>query len=165
MVLTCLSLAQPLPALADGSDLERLGTVLSIALPFAAGYCAIKQGKAAEFYTGLAVETVVVEGVKSGLGDAKINIRPNGGPKGFPSGHMAAATFGATSLARTCFPDRPAAKVIVFGLALLTGYTRVHAGKHTWSQVGAGATVGFFSSGFTASFSKDSFGIGYRMEF
>ena len=84
---------------------------------------------------------------------APISRRPSGEGKGFPSGHTAAAFFGAADLAGKCFDDRPGAGAFAYGAAALTGWSRVSAGQHTPQQVWSGALIGL-------SFGAASFGIG-----
>ncbi len=85
----------------------------------------------------------IVKGSKFGLGDAPINQRPNGGNKGFPSGHTAAASFGATALITTCLKSSHVAQMVAVVAAGFVGTSRVDAGKHTPWQVLAGALVGW----------------------
>ncbi len=160
----CALIAQPLPATAD-SSLETAGTVLQIVLPAAAAVCAINQHRGAEFFAGLAAQAIVVHGLKTALGDSKINRRPDGGTHGFPSGHVAAATYGAVSLARKCFPDRPVLKVISYGLALAVAISRYNANRHTAAQIGAGALTGYFANGITVSADHGRLGLGYSLKF
>ncbi|WP_255522458.1 phosphatase PAP2 family protein [Paracoccus sp. NBH48] len=70
-----------------------------------------------------------------------------------PSGHSAAAGFGAADLAGKCWEDDPALGAAAYGAAGLTAFSRVQAGEHTADQALAGALIGI-------SFGAASFGIG-----
>ena len=163
-----LILALLLASSAQADDIDRftkLGDVLELALPIAAGVCAYRQDRGPEFVAGLVVNQAVVNGLKGGLGHSSVNLRPDGNYEGFPSGHMAAATYGATSLARKCYADRPGLKVVTYGLAALVGLSRIAADRNDVWQVGAGAVVGYFANGITFSSGPGSIGIGYSLKF
>lgn len=145
--------------------LTKTGDVLQILLPAMAGICALSQGRGAEFGAGFVTSEVVTQGLKAGLGKAKINRRPDGSFHGMPSGHTSMAVFGATSLARKCGPDRPVLGALAYGAAALVAASRVDAGKHTVGQVAAGALVGYFANGVTAEFSSGRVSLGYSMNF
>ena len=81
--------------------------------------------------------------------------RPNGGSdKSFPSGHATLATTDATLTASTlAYFDMPqwaetGLKAGVFGIAGLTAWARVEAGKHYFSDVLAGYSLGHFVAAF-----------------
>lgn len=154
------------PALAGGTQtVEDIGDFLSVLLPLSAGYCAVQQGEGADFLAGFLAQGVVVGGLKYGLGESDLNQRPNGEYQGFPSGHMSAATFGATSLARKCVPERPVLGALAYGLALAVGASRIEADKHNAGQVAAGAVIGYFANGVTVSAGPGSFSLGYTLHF
>ena len=69
--------------------------------------------------------------------------RPGGGTHSFPSGHTSAA-FAAASL----IDDNQggALGVSAYGLAAMTGYSRIEARRHYPSDVLAGAAVGILSA-------------------
>lgn len=159
-----LALALAGPAMA-GSDFETAGDVLAVLLPLTAGACAVQQGEGRDFLAGFLAQGAVVEGFKYGLGESDLNQRPNGHYQGFPSGHMSAATFGATSIARKCVPEKPALGVLAYGLALAVGASRIEADKHNAGQVAAGAVVGYFANGVTVSAVPGSFSLGYTLHF
>jgi membrane-associated phospholipid phosphatase len=89
-------------------------------------------------YTGLA-SSATTYGLKY-IVNAK---RPNGGDKGFPSGHTNAAFFAAGYL-----EDRYGWEVGVPAhlVAGLVGWSRVHTRDHNWGQVVAGAAIGELSA-------------------
>lgn len=149
----------------DTQAAETAGTVLAAALPLAAGWCAVRQHQGKDFLAGFVAQAAVVEGLKYGLGENPINERPNGHWQGFPSGHMSAATFGATSLAQKCVPDRPWLGALAYALALGVGVSRVQADKHNPAQVAAGAVVGYFANGVTVSAEPGKLGLGYTLNF
>ncbi|AGT08426.1 phosphatase PAP2 family protein [Paracoccus aminophilus] len=139
------------PPLAD--PLESFGTGMKYGLPLAAAVCAADQHRLKDFAVRGAVQAGVVLALKYYFEDAPIGRRPTGAGGGFPSGHTAAAAFGAADLAGKCFDDKPWAGALAYGAAGLTGYSRIHAGEHTPEQVWAGALIGF-------SLGAASFGIG-----
>ena len=151
MAAVCVVLATGLPARAD--PFEQFGTAMKYGLPLAAAACAADHDRLEDFAVRGIVQTALVWGMKEFFDGAPISRRPSGEGKGFPSGHTAAAFFGASDLAGKCFADRPAAGAVAYGAAGLTGWSRVHAGEHTPEQVWTGALIGF-------SFGAASFGIG-----
>lgn len=161
-----LSLGLTAPAHADTFDAEnRAATAVQIALPVLAGICAVRQGRGKSFAAGFAVETAVVQGLKYGLGDAALNRRPNGGDRGFPSGHAALAMFGATDLARNCFPDKPVLGALAYGTALAVAASRVHTENHNVGQALSGLAIGYFADGVTVGAGANGVSLGYSMSF
>ncbi|WP_294932116.1 phosphatase PAP2 family protein [uncultured Paracoccus sp.] len=146
-----LMLALAAPAHAD--PFEDFGTAMKYGLPLAAAVCAERQDRLEDFAIRGLLQTALVWGMKQVFDTRPIARRPNGQGEGFPSGHTAAAFFGAADLAGKCFDDRPAAGLAGYGAAALTGASRIHAGQHTPAQVWTGALIGF-------SFGAASFGIG-----
>src|SRR6185295_2645035 len=71
-------------------------------------------------------------------------IRPNGGNHSSPSGHTSTA-FASASLLDDNFGG--AVGIPAYGLAGLTGYSRIEAGSHYPSDVLAGAAIGLLSAG------------------
>lgn len=126
-------------------DTESLGTTYQIALPTVALGCAVANGDAPEFALRYAAQLVLVHGPKTALGDAAINQRPRGGNRGFPSGHTATATLGASYLVHECVMGNP----VVQGVAVLTagfvGASRAEVGAHTAWQVFWGAVAGWIA--------------------
>jgi membrane-associated phospholipid phosphatase len=163
LVLLCLA-ALPLHAGAK-SDLERFGDIGQIVLPVIAGICAVRQQRFGDFAAGFGTTQVVVHGLKRTLGDARLNHRPNGTLQGFPSGHTAAAVFGATSIARHCVPDRPILGGLAYGTAAAVGISRIAADKHDPFQVGVGALIGYYANGITFTAGPRGFAIGFSLNF
>lgn len=143
------ALAQP----AAADPFEDFGTAMKYGLPLAAAVCAARDDRLEDFAVRGALQTVLVLGLKTWLDGTPVSVRPNGEGKGFPSGHSAAAAFGAADLAGKCFPDDRAAGIGLYGAAGLTAASRVHAGEHTAQQALTGALIGF-------SFGAADFGIG-----
>lgn len=139
------------PAVAD--PVESFGTAMKYGLPLAAAACAADQHRFEDFAVRGILQVALVWGMKTYFDGQPISRRPSGAGKGFPSGHTAAAFFGASDLAGKCFDDKPWAGAAAYGAAGLTGWSRVHAGEHTPAQVFSGALVGF-------SLGAASFGIG-----
>ena len=139
------------PAAAD--PFADFGTAMKYGLPLAAAVCAARDDRLEDFALRGALQAAVVWGLKSWLDGTPISVRPSGEGKGFPSGHSAAAAFGAADLAGKCFPDDRAAGIGLYGAAGLTAASRVHAGEHTMRQALTGALIGF-------SFGAADFGIG-----
>lgn len=140
-----------LPAAAD--PFENFGTAMKYGLPLAAAACAVDQDRVEDFVIRGALQAIIVLGMKHYFDGQPISRRPSGEGEGFPSGHTAAAFFGASDLAGKCFDDQPEAGALAYGAAGLTGWSRVHAGEHTPQQVWTGALIGF-------SLGAANFGIG-----
>ena len=138
------------PATAD--PFEDFGTTMKYGLPLVAAVCAADQGRFEDFAIRGAAQAVIVLGLKAVFDGTEIGMRPSGAGRGFPSGHSAAAGFGAGDLAGKCFDD-PALGAAAYGAAGLTAASRVHAGEHTPAQVLAGSLIGI-------SFGAASFGFG-----
>lgn len=120
-----------------------IGSNIQIALPLLAWGCEAMNGHGPEYFARFVVMFVGLHGTKQGLGDAKINQRPNGGLQGFPSGHTATAVFGASSLAQSCLVGHPIAQGAVILAAAFTGTSRVASGWHDIWQTLAGALWGW----------------------
>ena len=77
--------------------------------------------------------------------------RPNGrGSRSFPSGHTSAA-FGVAEVVRTLYGNLPG--IPFYGLAVITGLSRIHDNKHYLSDVVAGAGLGIgFVRGFAIAY-------------
>jgi membrane-associated phospholipid phosphatase len=150
--------------LAAGSSFEAFGDVMQIVLPGAAAVCAGRQDDLVPYSARLVGQIAVTQGLKYGLGDRPINQRPNGGTHGFPSGHTAAAFYGASYLANNCL-QTGGQKAVAYGLAVAVGASRLHANQHDLAQVVAGALVGYMFDNVAVSFSGDRIGISRRYAF
>ncbi|NHF72559.1 phosphatase PAP2 family protein [Paracoccus xiamenensis] len=148
-MLSAATLALPVSA----DPFESFGTTMKYGLPLAAAVCAVDQDRVEDFVVRGALQAALVLGMKRYFDGQPISRRPSGEGEGFPSGHTAAAFFGASDLAGKCFDDQPEAGALAYGAAGLTGWSRVHAGEHTAQQVWTGALIGF-------SFGAANFGIG-----
>lgn len=140
---------------AAADPFESFGTGMKYALPLAAAICAERDDRMEDFAVRGLIQTAMVWGLKEYFGDSPLGRRPSGEGKGYPSGHTAAAFFGASDLAGKCFDDQPEAGTVAYGLAMATGASRIHAGEHTPQQVWTGALIGF-------SFGAADFGIGTK---
>lgn len=118
---------------------ESYGDNLQIALPAAAFGCRIATGGGGDYAARFLAMLGTVHLAKWRLGDARINIRPSGSLKGFPSGHMAAASFGASSLINACIEKSPVTKTVVILAAFFVGGSRIESVSHNLWQVLAGA--------------------------
>lgn len=132
---------------------ERLGDRYQVALPILALGCEVMNGSGLEYVGRYVVMFVGLHGTKNALGLAPINHRPKGGLEGFPSGHTATATFGATSLMQSCVAKAPVAQIAVALAAAYTGGSRIETRWHTLTQVMAGAIWGILCS---MAFRKDT---------
>ena len=129
----------------SGRSSEKIGDKLQVILPVAAWGCAIAGGNGVSFFGRYLLLEAGIKIPKHTLGEAPINQRPDGGLRGFPSGHTAAATFGATGLAQTCMSHNKLAQGSVLLAAAFTGGSRIEADTHTIWQVLAGAIWGWFA--------------------
>lgn len=124
---------------------ERYGDRLQVALPMIAWGCAATRGDGKELFVRFAAMFTTMHASKIVLGDAPINRRPNGGSAGFPSGHTAAAVFGASALVNDCLAKNPLARTIVVFAAAYVGGSRIAVNKHDILQVFAGGALGVFA--------------------
>ncbi len=134
-------------------DPERLGDRYQVVLPVLALGCEVMNGSGLEYAGRYVVMFVGLHGTKNALGLNPINHRPRGGLQGFPSGHTATATFGATSLIQSCLTHAPVAQIVVALAAGYTGGSRIETRWHTLTQVMAGAIWGILCS---MAFRKDT---------
>lgn len=123
---------------------EKYGDMLQIMLPVLAGACALANGQFGDFTTRLVALEILIHGPKNTLGDTALNLRPSGNDGGFPSGHTASASFGATSLIFNCVQNQVWVKTGLILAAAFTGASRLEADKHFIWQVFAGWILGFF---------------------
>ncbi len=147
-----------------GDSFTKAGDILQIALPVAALVCATRKHDFTPAAWRFIGQEVAVEASKHALGNAAINQRPNGGTHGFPSGHTAAAFYGASYLSRQCMHTK-GGKILAFGLATLVGASRVHGDNHTVGQVLAGALVGVAFDRVKVTFGDRRVHVGMRYEF
>lgn len=151
------------PAAAD--PFEDFGTAMKYALPLAAAACAARDDRLEDFAVRGLVQAVVVLGLKSWLDGAPVAARPDGGDRGFPSGHAAAAGFGAADLAGKCFARDRAAGAGLYGLAGLAAVSRVSSGNHTPPQAMAGALIGISLGAADFGIGTDGAGFSVGMRF
>ena len=124
-------------------DVERYGDNIQIALPLVAWGCAALNGSAAEYAWRFIGTMATVHTIKRASGDAEWTQRPGGGLQGMPSGHTAAATFGASSLVQECVRATPVVGGVVVIAAGFVGVSRVEAEKHDAWQVLWGGLIGW----------------------
>lgn len=134
-----------LVALGWGRSSERMGDGFQIALPLAGLGCAVADGGAGRYILRYLLLEAGIKLPKLLAGDEGFALRPDGGRGGFPSGHTAAAAFGAAGLAETCLRHSRAAQAVAVLAAGFTGGTRIEARQHTLWQVLAGAAWGWFA--------------------
>ncbi len=125
-----------------GSARDRIGDRIQIALPVVGLACSTMKNGARDYVLRFAGAMTVVHGLKNGLGETPLNLRPGGSDRGFPSGHTAASAYGASYLARECGSFVPwVGPVVVLSAGFVAG-SRVESGHHDLVQVMAGALVG-----------------------
>ncbi len=127
-------------AQADG--IQRAGDVLQVALP-AAGLTATLALRDREGTCQLAKSFATTMAVTYALKYSLDTKRPSGGRHSFPSGHTSAAFAGAGFIQQRYgwkygLPS--------YALAGFVGYSRVHADRHYWHDVLAGAAIGIGSN-------------------
>ncbi len=137
----CIILAAAV--LLGSMEVEKLGDRLQIALPVAGLACAYTNGEAASYMLRFIGTNAVVHTFKRGLGDAEINLRPSGSQQGFPSGHSAAAVFGASYLVHQCVQRNRVLQGFAIFSGAFVGASRIEAGKHFLFQVMVGALMGW----------------------
>jgi membrane-associated phospholipid phosphatase len=124
-------------------DNRRLGSALQGVLPLIALGCAASRGETVETLGRFAVLQVGIKLPKHLLGESAITLRPDGGDKGFPSGHTAVASFGAVQMIRHCAALHPVTKAAAVAAAAFTGGSRIESGRHSLWQTMAGAVWGW----------------------
>ena len=151
--LAGLALAVNLFVLAAGERavaagfVESAGTVLSVALPVAAGGAALNKGDDIGVVE-LAVSELATIGVTYGLKSVVDESRPDGGSHSFPSAHTSVA-FSAADFMRKRYGWEYG--VPAFAVASFVGYSRVEADRHHVHDVLAGAAIGIVASELFAS--------------
>lgn len=162
----CAALALMIAAAPASADpFEDFGTAMKYAMPLAAAVCAADQGRFEDFAVRGAIQAVVVLGLKTWLDGEPISVRPSGQGRGYPSGHSAAAFFGASDLAGKCLDDDRAAGAALYGAAGATALSRIHAGEHTMQQAMTGALIGFSFGAADFGIGTDGFGLSVGMRF
>lgn len=136
------ALAFALTVLPGSPSSRAIGDRIQIALPVVGAACAATRGDFGDFAGRLAGSLVLVHGSKWLLGETVINQRPNGHGGGFPSGHTAAAAYGASYLLRSCGAAVPYVGPALVLAAGFVGGSRLAAGRHNLPQVMAGAVIG-----------------------
>jgi membrane-associated phospholipid phosphatase len=101
-----------LTVLAIVPDNRRPGDALQIVFPGIALGCAAARGKTVESLGRFVVLPAGIRGPKHVPGDSPISQRPDGGDRGFPSGHAAVATFGAVQLLQHCAALDPVTRAV-----------------------------------------------------
>ncbi len=122
---------------------RQIGDRLQIALPSIAFGCAVLTGSGGEYALRFATMLILAHGSKHALGQAAINIRPDGGDLGFPSAHTSASVLGASSIVHDCVTANPVAKSLVLISAGFVGASRIESDRHDIWQVLAGALLGW----------------------
>lgn len=131
-------------ALLTGARTERLGDRAQIALPLLGLACAAVTGGAGDYALRYGVMWLGIRAGKNGLGQMPVNMRPNGGDGGMPSGHMSSASFGASALVSGCLASSPPGRITAIIAAGFTGSSRIVVGAHTIWQVLAGVLWALF---------------------
>jgi membrane-associated phospholipid phosphatase len=127
-------------------DNRRLGDALQVVLPLIALGCAATRRETVELLGQFALLQAGVKGPKYLVGERAIGRRPDGGNRGFPSGHTAVATFGAVQIVKQCAVLHPVTKAAAFAAAAVTGGARIEAGRHSLWQTMAGGLWGWAAS-------------------
>lgn len=145
-------------------NFTKAGDIFQIILPGAAMICSGMNHNFKSTGLRFVEQGLVIKASKQLLGHTSINQRPNGNWNGFPSGHTAAAFYGASYLSRKC-TKTTGGKILVWSLATMVGASRVHGDNHTVGQVIAGALVGVAFDRVKVSFTDKRVKVGWRYEF
>lgn len=145
--------------------LERFGTAMKYGMPLAAAVCAADQDRLEDFALRGAVQAGLVLALKALTDGSSLGQRPTGEGRGFPSGHAAAAGFGAADLAGKCFEDEPGLGAVAYGVAGLTAVSRVQAGEHTAAQALAGSVIGISLGAASLGIGSEGAAISFGMRF
>ena len=154
-----------LPQAAPAQGLEEFGTAMKYGLPLAAAICAADQDRLEDFALRGAIQAGIVLGLKAIFDDRPLGLRPSGEGRGFPSGHAAAAGFGAADLSGKCLDDHPEAGAAVLGAAGVTAYSRVAAGQHTPAQAMTGALIGLSLGAADFGIGTEGVSLGFGLRF
>ena len=148
-IAICFGCLWPMTAVHAGDMIETTGTVLSIALPVAAGGLTYdKDDGRGRMQLAEALATTV--GVTYGLKYTVDETRPNGGAHSFPSAHTSVSFAAADFIERRYGWDYGIPAYLAAGFV---GYSRVEAKAHYTHDVLAGAAIGILSNAvFTTRF-------------
>ena len=153
------------------TDINKLGDLMMAMAPaYALGMTVMEKDwwGTLQLAESVIAAQVATEGIKM----LEIEQRPNGSDwKSFPSGHSAGA-FSAAMFVHKRYGWEPA--LIPYAMALVTGWSRVHARAHYWHDVLGGAAVsalftwllvGKYDNRVTVAADGDGFKLGFRMQF
>ncbi len=153
------------------TDINKLGDLMMAMAPaYALGMTVMEKDwwGTLQLAESVVAAQVATEGIKM----LEIEQRPNGSDwKSFPSGHSAGA-FSAAMFVHKRYGWKPA--LIPYTMALVTGWSRVHARAHYWHDVLGGAAVsalftwllvGKYDNRVTVAADGDGFKLGFRMQF
>jgi membrane-associated phospholipid phosphatase len=140
---TVIAVLLLLTVLVTVPDNRRLGSALQVVLPLIALGCAATRGETVESLGRFVVLQIGIKGPKSLIGESPISQRPDGGDKGFPSGHTAVATFGTVQMIKHCAALHPVTRGAAIIAAAFTGGSRIESGRHSLWQTMAGAVWGW----------------------
>ncbi len=121
---------------------EKIGDRLQAVAPIVGLVCAFEIGAAKDYTIRYLAGLSTVHTIKNALPDRGINLRPDGGGNGFPSGHTYSSVYGASFLIRKCSRRLPYIGAIAGLGAGFTALSRVDSGHHTIWQVFFGALFG-----------------------
>ena len=152
------------------SNVNRLGDLLMVMAPaYALGMTVME--KDWDGTIQLAESIVAAQLLTEGIKMLEIEQRPNGSDwKSLPSGHSAGVFSGAMFVHKR-YGWKPA--LIPYAMALVTGWSRVHARAHYWHDVLAGAAVSALFTwllvdkyqGLEVSADPENFRLGFRIKF
>ncbi|NBW57049.1 phosphatase PAP2 family protein [bacterium] len=152
------------------TGLTLAGDILSTGLPVSAiGLSLMKNDSilVKQTVTGSVLLLYSTDVLKKTFNATSLGRRPNGFPESFPSGHSSAAFYGAIALHRVAGLELA---VPAYGLAFITGYSRVEGHYHHWRDVAAGAMLALavdrlslYATEYSSSqlISKQSFNLNY----
>ena len=140
----------PVAAFAKNDTLTTYGDVMQFALPAGAfGYSVLEgdtEGQK-ELLRDLVASMALTEATKYATNNTYLGRRPGKSNSGhaFPSGHTTSACAGSGYLGKRYGWEYG---LPAFGLAALTGYSRVDADEHHWRDVIAGCGISYLMTGF-----------------
>ena len=152
------------------TDPNKLGDLMMVMAPaYALGMTVME--KDWDGTIQLAESIVAAQLLTEGIKMLEIEQRPNGSDwKSLPSGHSAGVFSGAMFVHKR-YGWKPA--LIPYAMALVTGWSRVHARAHYWHDVLAGAAVSALFTwllvdkyqGLEVSADPENFRLGFRIKF